>query len=84
MDKAYQGDDMRLTAENLGYEPVVPPKSNRLYKWDYDKELYKLRNVIERFFRRIKRFRRICTRYDKLDSLYSGFILFSMIVDALM
>jgi transposase len=84
MDKAYQGDDMRLTAENLGYEPVVPPKSNRLYKWDYDKELYKLRNVIERFFRRIKRFRRICTRYDKLDSLYSGFILFSMIVDSLM
>jgi transposase len=84
MDRAYQGDNMRLTAENLGYEPVVPPKSNRLYKWDYDKELYKLRNVIERFFRRIKRFRRICTRYDKLDSLYSGFILFSMIVDSLM
>ena len=75
MDRAYQGDNMRLTAENLGYEPVVPPKSNRLYK---------IRNVIERFFRRLKRFRRISTRYDKLDILYSGFILFSMIVDSLM
>ena len=70
--------------ENKFLEPVVPPKSNRLYKWDYDKELYKFRNVIERFFRRLKRFRRISTRYDKLDILYSGFILFSMIVDSLM
>ena len=69
MDRAYQGDNMRLLAKNLGYEPVVPPKSNRLHKWDYDRELYKLRNEIERFFRRLKRFRRIFTRYDKLDIL---------------
>ena len=82
MDRAYQGDNMRLAAQNLGYEPVVPPKSNRLHKWDYDRELYKLRNEIERFFRRLKRFRRIFTRYDKLDILYSGFILFAMIVDS--
>ena len=83
MDRAYQGDKMRLTAQNLGYEPVVPPKSNRLYKWDYDKELYKRRNEIERFFRRLKRFRRIFTRYDKLDIVYSGFVLFTMIIDVL-
>ena len=83
MDKAYEGDNMRFTAKNLGYDPVVPPKSNRIHKWDYDKELYKLRNEIERFFRRLKRFRRIFTRYDKLDILYSGFILFAMIVDSL-
>ena len=82
MDRAYQGDNMRLAAQNLGYKPVVPPKSNRLHKWDYDRELYKLRNEIERFFRRLKRFRRIFTRYDKLDILYSGFILFAMIVDS--
>ena len=83
MDRAYQGDNMRLLAKNLGYEPVVPPKSNRLHQWDYDRELYKLRNQIERFFRRLKRFRRIFTRYDKLDILYSGFILFAMIIDSL-
>lgn len=83
MDRAYQGDNMRLLAQNLGYEPIVPPKSNRLHKWYYDRELYKRRNEIERFFRRLKRFRRIFTRYDKLDILYSGFILFAMIIDSL-
>ena len=36
--------------------PVVPPKSNRKDPWDYDKELYKQRNQVERLFRRIKRF----------------------------
>ncbi|MBR3015871.1 MAG: transposase, partial [Clostridia bacterium] len=41
------------------------------------------RNEVERFFRRIKRFRRIFTRYDKLDILFAGFILFAMIIDAL-
>ena len=83
MDRAYQGDNMRLTVQNLGLEPIVPPKSNRLHKWLYDRELYKLRNEIERFFRRLKRFRRIFTRYDKLDVLYSGFILFAMIIDSI-
>ncbi len=83
MDRAYQGDNIRFLAKQLGYEPIVPPKSNRLNKWEYNKEIYKLRNEIERFFRRIKRFRRIFTRYDKLDILYSGFILFSMIIDSL-
>ena len=83
MDRAYQGDNMRLTVKNLGYEPIVPPKRNRLHKWEYDKELYKRRNEIERFFRRIKRFRRIFTRYDKLDILYSGFVLFAMIIDSI-
>ena len=83
MERAYQGDNMRFLVKTLGYEPIVPPKSNRLHKWEYDRELYKRRNEVERFFRRIKRFRRIFTRYDKLDILYSGFILFAMIIDSL-
>ena len=83
MDRAYQGNNMRLTVKNLGYEPIVPPKSNRLLKWEYDRELYKRRNQIERFFRRLKRFRRIFTRYDKLDILYSGFVLFVRIIDSI-
>ena len=73
---------MRMTVKNLGYA-IVPPKSNRLHKWKYDRELYKRKNHIERFFRRIKRFRRIFTRYDKLDILYSVFVLFVMIIDSL-
>ena len=67
----------------LNYTPAVPPKKNRIDPWEYDKELYKKRNEIERFFRRIKRFRRVFTRYDKLDIIFSGFILIAMIFDAL-
>ena len=62
---------------------VVPPKKNFKEQWAYDKELYKKRNEVERFFRRLKRFRRIFTRYDKLDILFAGFILFAMIIDSL-
>ena len=83
MDRAYEGDKMRATAKELGYRPVVPPKKNRIAPWEYEKELYKRRNEVERFFRRIKRFRRIFTRYDKLDIIFAGFIFFAMIVDAL-
>ena len=83
MDRAYEGDSMRATAKELGYTPVVPPKKNRIDPWEYDEELYKRRNEVERFFRRIKRFRRVFTRYDKLDIVFAGFILFAMIIDAL-
>ena len=53
-----------------GYIPVVPPKSNRKNPWSYDTQLYKQRNQVERLFRRIKRFCRIFTRYDKLDVIF--------------
>ena len=84
MDRAYEGDETRALAVELGYIPVVPPKSNRKNPWDYDKELYKQRNQVERLFRRIKRFRRIFTRYDKLDIIFLAFVYFALIVDALM
>ena len=76
MDKAYEGDATRFLVEKMGYLPVVPPKSNRVDPWEYDKELYKKRNVVERLFRRIKEFRRVYTRYDKLDIIYIGFVYF--------
>ena len=74
MDKAYEGDACRAKAEACGMCPVVPPKSNRREPWEYDKELYKGRNVVERNFRRIKQFRRVFTRYGKLDETYNAFI----------
>ena len=83
MDRAYEGDETRLLAIELGYTPVVPPKSNRKDPWEYDKRLYKSRNQVERLFRRIKRFRRIFTRYDKLDSLFLAFVLLALIFDNL-
>ena len=83
MDKAYEGENMRKTAINKGFIPVVPPKSNRRDPWDYDKDRYKNRNEIERYFLRLKRFRKIFTRYDKLDVMFCGFIYFAMVVDAI-
>lgn len=85
MDRVYEGDETRALAMELGYIPVVPPKSNRKDPWDYDKELYKQRSQIERLFHRIEqRFRRIFTRYDKLDVLFLSFVYFAFAVDALM
>ncbi len=83
MDRAYEGSETRQLALALGYTPVVPPLRTRHDPWAYDRETYKRRNEIERLFRRLKGFRRIFTRFEKLDALYLGFILFALIVDAL-
>ena len=83
MDRAYEGDETRQLVLELGLEPVVPPKSNRLMPWEYDKEIYKRRNEVERLFRRLKGFRRIFSRFDKLDVVFTFFIHLALIVDAL-
>lgn len=83
MDRAYESDKMRGKAIEKGLIPVVPPKSNRRDPWEYDTERYKQRNEIERYFLRLKRFRKIFVRYDKLDILFCGFIYLAMIVDAI-
>jgi transposase len=83
MDKAYEGDETRQLVLDLEMEPVVPPKCNRIAPWIYDREIYKKRNQVERLFRRLKGFRRIFSRFDKLDALYSFFIHFALIVDKL-
>ena len=83
MDRAYEGDETRQLALALGYTPVVPPKAARLDPWEYDREMYKRRNEIERLFRRLKGFRCIFSRFEKLDVIFLGFILFALIIDAL-
>jgi len=83
MDKAYEGDETLQLALDLGFIPVVPPKSNRLEPWEYDREMYKSRNEVERLFRRLKAFRRVFSRFDKLDVMFIAFIQFALIVDAL-
>jgi transposase len=82
MDRAYEGWETRLLAFEWGYSPVVPPKKNRKNPREYDKELYKQRNEEERMFRRLKGFRRIGTRYDMLDLIFSGFIYLALCVIA--
>ena len=83
MDRAYEGERTRDKAAGRGFIPVVPPKRNRREPWEYDRERYRKRNEIERYFLRLKRFRRVFTRYDKLDVVFSGFIYSAMIADAL-
>ena len=83
MDRAYEGDETRDLAVQLGYILVVPPKTNRLCPWEYDRVMYRRRNEIERLFRRLKGFRRVFSRFDKLDVMFAGFVLFALIMDAL-
>jgi len=83
MDRAYEDDLTRFTGQMLKFEPAVPPKTNRKTPWDYDKELYKRRNEVERFFRLIQDCRRIFCRFDKLDCMYIGFIKLALIFRAI-
>jgi transposase len=83
MDRAYEGNETRQLVLELGMVPVVPPKSNRVDPWRYDRTLYKKRNEIERLFRRMKGYRRIFSRFEKLDAVFLGFLAFAFIVEAL-
>lgn len=75
MDKAYDSDAVCTLIEAQGGKIVIPSRSNRKVQRELDVEVYKRRNRIERFFCRIKQFRRIATRYDKLARRYAAFIL---------
>jgi transposase len=83
MDRAYEGDETRQLALDLGFIPVVPPKRNRITAWEYDRALYRRRNEVERLFRRLKGFRRIFSRFDKLDVMFLALIHFALIVECL-
>ena len=83
MDRAYEALETRCLVAQLGFKPVVPPKCNRLRPWKYDKLLYRRRNEVERLFRRLKGFRRVFTRFDKLDVMFAAFVHFALIIDAL-
>ena len=83
MDRAYEGKEVRDTVEEQGLISVVPPKKNRKEPWQYDKTKYKKRNYIERLFRRVKQYRKVYTRYDKLDRMYSGFVCLALIFELL-
>ena len=67
MDSAYSGDDLRAEALERNLIPVVPAHPLRKHPWQLDKRRYRQRNEIERLLRRIKAYRRVFTRYDKLD-----------------
>lgn len=73
-DKGYDADYVVEAVEAMGAIVVIPPKSNRKTLREYDKELYKERNLIERLFNKLKQFRRIATRYDKTALSFMSFL----------
>jgi transposase len=83
MDRAYEGNETRQLALDLGFIPVVPPVKTRIEPWEYDREMYKRRNEVERLFRRLKGYRRIFSRFEKLDLMFLGFISFVLVADGL-
>lgn len=73
-DKGYDSNAFVAHVESLGAEAVIPAKKNRNEPREIDRELYKDRNKVERFFGRIKHYRRLATRYDKSALSYASFL----------
>ena len=73
-DKAYDADWIRACIEAQEAVPIIPDRSNRNESHAFSPLLYRLRNQIERFFNKIKHFRRIATRYEKLAANYLAMI----------
>ena len=73
-DKGYDSDAFVEYLEQKGIQVVIPPRSSRNNPRDYDAEVYKERNIIERFINKIKWFRRIFSRFEKLASRYLAFL----------
>ena len=73
-DKGYDSDEIIHAVTAMPAEPVIPPRSHRKTKRTYDKHIYKERSAIECLFGKLKQFRRIATRYDKLASSYLSFV----------
>jgi len=78
-DKGYDADHLRKAVLENQAAPVIPSKSNRRIPIAHDKALYKERNLVERFFNKLKQFRRVATRYDKLLANYRGFVILAAI-----
>lgn len=69
-DKAYDAERLAAQIIKQGSTPVIPSLSNRRIQRVYDKHIYKERHLIECFFCKIKEFRRIATRYEKLAATF--------------
>jgi transposase len=78
-DKGYDADYILEAVAAMGSVAVIPPKSNRKIAREYDVHLYKGRNLIERMFGKLKQFRRVATRYDKLASSFLSFVVVAAI-----
>jgi transposase len=79
-ERDYDSDELRNFIKHRGAQPVIPPKKNRNVQYRYDKALYKTRNRVERFFCRLKDFRRVATRYDQQPYIFMAAVFIVSIV----
>ena len=79
-DKAYGAKAIReyITQNEAKY--TIPPKSDTLHPWEVDYFTYGERHLVERFFQKLKWFRRVFTRYDKLDASFLAFVYIASII----
>lgn len=73
-DKGYDSAAVVRAVEATGAEAVIPTQKNRKVQRDIDREKYKDRNLVERFWGRVKQYRRVATRYEKTARNFLGFI----------
>jgi len=73
-DKAYDANALLDCINDKNAKAVIPPTAARKVQREYDRQQYRNRNVIERFFAKLKQFRRVATRYDKLASRFASFV----------
>jgi transposase len=73
-DKAFDSKALVDTIEARGAEAVIPPLSSRKEQREYDRERYKDRNLIERFWHKLKQYRRVATRYEKTAQNFLAFV----------
>lgn len=83
MDSAYEGDDTCAATLARNFVPVLPAHPQRKHPWSLDKRRYRQRIEVERLFRRIKAYRRVFTRYVKLDVMFAAFVFIALICEHL-
>ena len=79
-DKAFGTVEVLTYIREHGAEVVIPPKSNAINPWNCDFHRYKERHLVECFFNKLKHFRRIATRYDKLSTMFQAFVYLAAIM----
>jgi transposase len=79
-DKGYDSDTLRTAIRDKGAKPVIPGRRSRKRKIRFDKHRYKFRWLVEAVFCRLKDFRRVATRYDKLARNYASTLAIATIV----
>ena len=78
-DKAYDSSTLRQTAATKGIKTCIPARTNRTTTVPFSATVYRRRHRVENFFERIKRYRRVATRYDKLAETFLGFVCLAIL-----